>query len=127
MAVFRSQYRLFCKCNARTDCLHHAYTDVPQAVASMSSSDHRPKSLMSRNRGDGQVITGGRSLRHHRGNPSFHHSTWVANPVDELDAGPAAKRAKKNRIPRLGQRAASDERIHQEKVEQEIAPAPRTG
>ena len=75
----------------------------------MSSSDHKPKSLMSRNRGDGQVITGGRSLKHHRGNPSLHHSTWVANPVDELDAAPAAKRIKKNRIPKIGPHPASEE------------------
>ena len=83
----------------------------------MSSSDNKPKSLMSRNKGDGQVITGGRSVKHHRVNPSLHHSTWPANPVEDLDAAPAAKRVKKNRVPRKGQQTASEEKANQETME----------
>ena len=89
----------------------------------MSSSEHKPKSLMSRNKGDSQVISGGRSIKHHRGNPSRHHSTWVANPVDELDPAPAAKRVKKNRIPRHGLHTTREEKAQAEKVEQESISA----
>lgn len=93
----------------------------------MSSSEHKPKSLMSRNKGDSQVITGGRSIKHHRGNPSRNHSTWVVNPVDELDPAPAAKRVKKNRIPKYGHHATTEEKSAADMREQDKPPAPEAG
>lgn len=78
---------------------------------------------MSRNKGDGQVITGGRSIKHHRVNASLHHSSWPVNPVDDLDAAPASKRAKRHRIPRRGHHA-SEEQTNQEKAEGQDSLSP---
>ncbi len=90
----------------------------------MSSSDSKPKSLMSRNKGDGQVITGGRSIKHHRVNPTLHHSTWPANPVEDPDIAPAAKRAKKHRLPRKAHHVASDDQANQEKMDRREPSTP---
>lgn len=75
-----------------------------QAIASMSSDDNKPKSLMSRGKGDYKIVTGGRSIKHHRVSNWSGHSYWPANPVGALDPGsspeqPAAKRQKVKRVP----------------------------
>ncbi len=70
----------------------------------MSSDDKKPKSLMSRGKGDYKIVTGGRSIKHHRVSNWSGHSYWPANPVEALDPGsspeqPAAKRQKVKRVP----------------------------
>ena len=71
----------------------------------MSSEDSKPKSLMSRNKGDCKIVTGGRSIKHHRVSNWAGHSYWPANPVEALDPGssspeqPASKKQKTKRVP----------------------------
>ena len=82
---------------------------------------------MSRNKGDGQVITGGRSIRHHRVNPSLHHTQWPANPAEDIDSAPAAKRAKKHRIARKVHHVASEEQATHDKAEAKDSFTPDVG
>ncbi|MCJ1455048.1 hypothetical protein MMC28_005402, partial [Mycoblastus sanguinarius] len=55
---------------------------------------------MSRNKGDSQVVNGGRVVKHRRWT-SAHRGTWPANPDEPIDAEsephPAAKRQKTKR------------------------------
>ena len=57
----------------------------------MSSLDYKPKSVMSRGRGDSRIITGGRVCKHHRA--SLRNSNWPASKDDP--STPPSKRAKK--------------------------------
>ena len=78
----------------------------------MGTNDKEPRSVMSRGKGDSQVVHGARSIKHHRWT-SGHRGTWPADmkledfiePSDERDMTPAykrrkTKRAAKERIPR---------------------------
>jgi len=69
----------------------------------MASEDKEPRSVMSRNKGDSQVVSGARFVKHHRYS-SMHKSTWPTNPDESLDAGSdtqhAAKAAKPKRTPK---------------------------
>lgn len=62
-----------------------------QAVASMGSGDSKPKSVMSRNKGDGKVITGARKIRTQL-DPSWG---WSSSPwsgsSERLVAGPSLR------------------------------------
>ena len=75
--------------------------DYKQAVASMATDDREPRSVMSRGKGDGQVIHGARMVKHRRWT-SPHRATWPAVPDEaresELDVPPASKRQKRPRV-----------------------------
>lgn len=79
-----------------------------QAIASMGSDDSKPKSLMSRSKGDNRIITGGRSIkywpRHSWGSSS--PATWLSNPDQALnppdlpkDERPKAKKPMFKHVP----------------------------
>lgn len=74
-----------------------------QAIGSMTGDEKEPRSVMSRNKGHGAVVTGGRSIKHRRW-PTAHKDTWPANPDGEL--GPvtqphqANKRQRTKRVPK---------------------------
>ena len=87
----------------------------------MGTNDKEPRSVMSRGKGDSQVVHGARSIKHHRWT-SGHRGTWAAGsklddflaPSGEHDLVQAnkrrkTKRASKERIPRAqnGQNPAS--------------------
>lgn len=78
----------------------------------MGTNDKEPRSVMSRGKGDGQVVHGARSIKHHRWT-SGSRGTWPAgakleNFLDsntDVDLIPATKRRKtkrasKERIPK---------------------------
>jgi hypothetical protein len=69
-------------------------------VASMATDDREPRSVMSRGKGDGRVVDGGRMVKHRRWS-SPHRGTWPANPADshegELDRQHSFKRQKRPR------------------------------
>lgn len=77
-------------------------------MASMGSDDTKPKSLMSRNKGDNKVITGGRSIKHLKTNwGSSTSATWLSNPDRDLDPDvsddderPKAKKPMFKHVPR---------------------------
>lgn len=66
----------------------------------MSTNDREPRSVMSRGKGDGQVVHGARVVKHHRWS-SPHRGTWPANPADnrefEPDRQAPSKRQKRPR------------------------------
>ncbi|KAL9576140.1 MAG: hypothetical protein Q9212_007350 [Teloschistes hypoglaucus] len=70
------------------------------AIASMSSEEHKPRSVMSRSPEAGKITTGARSIKHHRVAtwPPGHHSLWPpgADPPSPSPEQPA-KRQKKTR------------------------------
>lgn len=66
-------------------------------MASMSSEEKIPRSLMSRNKGDYKVVSGGRSIKHHRISDWPGIATWPVNPDGDLDPNPPLKRQKKNK------------------------------
>ena len=72
-----------------------------QAVGSMAGDDKEPRSVMSRNKGHNNVVTGGRSVRYRRW-PTAHKGTWPTNPDDALDPDgevpQASKRQKTRRV-----------------------------
>ncbi|KAI4094386.1 MAG: hypothetical protein L6R37_007259 [Teloschistes peruensis] len=78
-----------------------------QAIASMSSEEHKPRSVMSRSPEAGKITTGARSIKHHRVAtwPPGHHSLWPpdADPPSPSAEQPA-KRQKKTRavVPSTG-------------------------
>lgn len=76
----------------------------------MGSDDSKPKSLMSRNKGDNKVITGARSIKYWQ-RPSWGisgHPTWLSNPDEALnppdlsdDERPKAKKPMFKHVPRV--------------------------
>ena len=81
-----------------------------QAVASMGTNDKEPRSVMSRGKGDNQVVHGARLIKHHRWTSG--RGTWPAGAKlenfldDDPEFTPSSKRRKtkrpsKERIPRL--------------------------
>ena len=71
----------------------------------MSSLDYKAMSVMSRGRGDGRIVTGGRVCKHHRA--SLRKSSWPATK-DEISA-PPSKRAKKIQLLRNRTKTSSVE------------------
>ena len=69
----------------------------------MASDDKEPRSTMSRSKGHGQVVTGGRSIKYRRW-PTSHKETWPVNPESEAktenEPSPANKRRKTLRVPK---------------------------
>ena len=69
----------------------------------MATNDKEPRSVMSRNRGDNQVVSGARRVKH-RQFPAVHRDTWPANPDESLgpslDAQAAPKSTRTKRIPK---------------------------
>ncbi|KAF6228918.1 hypothetical protein HO133_007030 [Letharia lupina] len=82
--------------------LYFAHNTDSFAVASMGTNDKDPRSVMSRGKGDSQVVHGARLIKHHRWT-SGSRGTWPADakledflePDTELD--PTAKRRKTKR------------------------------
>lgn len=78
--------------------------DRSQAVASMGTNDKEPRSVMSRGKGDSQVVHGARLIKHHRWT-SGSRGTWPADakledfldPDADTEMTPAAKRRKTKR------------------------------
>ncbi|MCJ1268093.1 hypothetical protein MMC22_007979 [Lobaria immixta] len=69
--------------------LYFAHNTDTFAIASMGSDDLKPQSLMSRNKGDNKVITGGRSIKHwpKHGWSRSSTATWLSNPDKALNPG----------------------------------------
>jgi len=65
----------------------------------MATNDKDPRSVMSRGKGDGHVVNGARSVKHHRwASVSSHRDIWPGNPNEAMDlAKSAARRQKKKR------------------------------
>ena len=76
----------------------------------MSSLEFKPKSVMSRGRGDGRIITGGRVCKHHRA--SLRTPSWPASK-DESST-PPSKRAKKIQLLRNRTKTPSTEETEQQ-------------
>ena len=55
----------------------------------MGTSDKEPRSVMSRGKGDSQVVHGARSIKHHRWT-SGHRGTWPAGATMEDFLEPSA-------------------------------------
>ena len=87
--------------------LHFAHNTDSFAIASMSSEDVKPMTLMSRSGGHGECITGGRSMTYRKGTRN-RLNTWPVNPDPHLDPLPNAKRTK--RIPRKGPYSSDEAR-----------------
>lgn len=76
----------------------------------MGSDDTKPQSLMSRNKGDNKVITGGRSIKHWPKTSwrSSGTATWLSNPDKALnpphpsadESPPKAKKQMFRHVPR---------------------------
>ena len=64
---------------------HQTY--LQQAVASMSTNDKEPRSVMSRGKGDGHVVNGARTVKFHR-YTTPHRGTWPVNPDENRDSDP---------------------------------------
>ncbi|KAL9602493.1 MAG: hypothetical protein Q9219_001787 [cf. Caloplaca sp. 3 TL-2023] len=73
------------------------------AMASMSSEESKPRSVMSRSKDSGRVVSGGRSIKYRRvtswapGMPG-HHSGWPGPPETSSSPEQAAKRQKRKRV-----------------------------
>ncbi|KAL8666636.1 MAG: hypothetical protein Q9168_007427 [Polycauliona sp. 1 TL-2023] len=80
--------------------LYFAHNTDSFAMASMSSEESKPRSVMSRSKEHNKVTSGGRAIKYHRVPtwPSSHHSTWPGNP-DIASSSPEqpAKRQKRTR------------------------------
>lgn len=65
----------------------------------MATNDRDPRSVMSRGKGDGHVVNGGRMVKHHRWTSMANHrETWPENPDEAIvPARPAARRQRKTR------------------------------
>ncbi|KAL8994638.1 MAG: hypothetical protein Q9169_005439 [Polycauliona sp. 2 TL-2023] len=81
--------------------LYFAHNTDSFAMASMSSEESKPRSVMSRSKESNKVVSGGRAIRYHRVPtwPSSHHSTWPGNPETSPSPEQPAKRQKRTRGP----------------------------
>ncbi|KAL8850371.1 MAG: hypothetical protein Q9221_004691 [Calogaya cf. arnoldii] len=83
-----------------TDSFHlPRYLLTEQAMASMSSEESKPRSVMSRSKESNRVVSGGRSIKYHRVPtwPAGHHSTWPGNTEILPSPEQPAKRQKRTR------------------------------
>ncbi|KAL8968044.1 MAG: hypothetical protein Q9183_002649 [Haloplaca sp. 2 TL-2023] len=90
--------------------LYFAHNTDSFAMASMSSEETKPRSVMSRSKDTDKVVSGGRPVKYHRVSSwtSNHHpSVWPPNlnaeaaPSSSSDQ-PASKRQKRMRVPPTG-------------------------
>ena len=83
----------------------------------MSSLDYKPKSVMSRGRGDGRCITGGRACKHSRA-PSLRHSSWPSTKEDSVTPSSTSKRSLKLQAfkDRRNAPAKKEERVPQDGI-----------
>ncbi|KAL8686374.1 MAG: hypothetical protein Q9218_007151 [Villophora microphyllina] len=76
------------------------------AIASMSSEEHKPRSVMSRGPESGKITTGARSIKYHRvaSWPPGHHSTWPPNadPPSPSTEQPAKRQKRMRVVPTSG-------------------------
>ncbi|KAI4114712.1 MAG: hypothetical protein LQ345_004553 [Seirophora villosa] len=84
--------------------LYFAHNTDSFAMASMSSEESKPRSVMSRSKDSGKVVSGGRSIKYRRVTswPPGHHSGWPT--IAEASPSPEqpAKRQKRKRVPPTG-------------------------
>ena len=71
----------------------------------MTGEEKEPRSVMSRNKGHGAVVTGGRSIRHKIWAPTAHRKTWPTNPDKDLEPALTEKSSSKRQRIRRGIRA----------------------
>lgn len=82
----------------------------------MSTNEKEPRSVMSRGKGDGQVVNGARMIKYRRF-LSPHRGTWPVNPDDDAnsdpDPPPPSKRqkTKRERVARGGEKALKPETV----------------
>ncbi|KAL8949466.1 MAG: hypothetical protein Q9222_004432 [Ikaeria aurantiellina] len=83
--------------------LYFAHNTDSFAMASMSSEESKPRSVMSRTKENARVVSGGRSIKYHRGPtwPMSHHTAWPPNGEASNPEQPA-KRQKRTRVPPTG-------------------------
>ncbi|KAL8681602.1 MAG: hypothetical protein Q9186_002271 [Xanthomendoza sp. 1 TL-2023] len=84
--------------------LYFAHNTDSFAMASMSSEESKPRSVMSRSKENNKVVSGGRSIKYHRVPtwPVGHHSTWPGHADTSPSPEQPAKRQKRNRVPPTG-------------------------
>ncbi|CAO1601211.1 hypothetical protein XANCAGTX0491_004878 [Xanthoria calcicola] len=84
--------------------LYFAHNTDSFAMASMSSEESKPRSVMSRSKESNKVVSGGRSIKYHRVPtwPAGHHSTWPGNTEVSPSPEKPAKRQKRTRGPPTG-------------------------
>ncbi|KAL8827039.1 MAG: hypothetical protein Q9170_007172 [Blastenia crenularia] len=80
--------------------LYFAHNTDSFAMASMSSEENKPRSVMSRSKDSGRVVSGGRSIKHRRVTswPPGHHSGWPGAPEAAPSPEQPAKRQKRKRV-----------------------------
>ncbi|KAL8934614.1 MAG: hypothetical protein Q9216_005815 [Gyalolechia sp. 2 TL-2023] len=80
--------------------LYFAHNTDSFAMASMSSEESKPRSVMSRSKDSGRVVSGGRSIKYRRVTswPPGHHSGWPASAEASSSPEQPAKRQKRKRV-----------------------------
>ncbi|KAL9027212.1 MAG: hypothetical protein Q9196_004237 [Gyalolechia fulgens] len=80
--------------------LYFAHNTDSFAMASMSSEESKPRSLMSRSKDSGRVASGGRSIKYRRVTswPPGHHSAWPVTVEASPSPEQPAKRQKRKRV-----------------------------
>lgn len=70
----------------------------------MSSEESKPRSVMSRSKESGRVVSGGRSLKYRRVTswPPGHHSGWPTTAEASPSPEQPTKRQKRKRVPPTG-------------------------
>lgn len=70
----------------------------------MSSEESKPRSVMSRSKESGKVVSGGRSLKYRRVTswPPGHHSGWPTTAEASASPDQPSKRQKRKRVPPTG-------------------------
>lgn len=76
----------------------------------MSSEESKPRSVMSRSKESGRVVSGGRSIKYRRVTswPPGHHSGWPAAAETSSSPEQPAKRQKRKRVVPTGLTPAPD-------------------
>ena len=89
----------------------------------MGTNDKEPRSVMSRGKGDGQVVHGARSIKHHHRWTSGHRGTWPADAKleDYLESG--TERELVSAVKRRKTKRVSKERIPRSQTGQKPSPA----
>ncbi|KAL8995834.1 MAG: hypothetical protein Q9188_006716 [Gyalolechia gomerana] len=80
--------------------LYFAHNTDSFAMASMSSEESKPRSVMSRSKDSGRVVSGGRSIKYRRVTswPPGHHSGWPVTAEASSSPEQPAKRQKRKRV-----------------------------
>ncbi|KAL9017068.1 MAG: hypothetical protein Q9185_005578 [Variospora sp. 1 TL-2023] len=84
--------------------LYFAHNTDSFAMASMSSEESKPRSVMSRSKESGRVVSGGRSLKYRRVTswPPGHHSGWPTTAEASPSPEQPTKRQKRKRVTPTG-------------------------